>query len=53
MEDIELLKLLNECAHYLHYKKPAYRGRSKALHCLIDEGALLQREFKEALNVKV
>ncbi|MGN0406983.1 MAG: MarR family winged helix-turn-helix transcriptional regulator [Bacteroides sp.] len=52
MNDIELLKLLNECAHYLHYKKPAYRGRSKALHCLIDEGALSQRELMERMDIK-
>lgn len=52
MEDVELLKLLNECAHYLHYKKPAYRGRSKALHHLIDEGALSQRKLMERMDIK-
>lgn len=52
MEDIELLKLLNECAHYLHYKKPAYRGKSKVLHSLADEGAMPQNKLMKIMDVK-
>lgn len=52
MEDIELLKLLNECAHYLHYKKPAYRGKLKVLHCLVEEGAMTQNSLMKIMDVK-
>lgn len=52
MTDVELLRLLNECAHYLHYKKPIYRGKSRTLHCLEDEGAMTQRELMDRIDVK-
>lgn len=52
MKDTDLLKLLNDCEYYMHYRRPAHRGRLTVLHSLDEEGPLTQSELMGKMDVK-
>ena len=52
MKDTDLLKLLNDCEYYMHYRRPAHRGRLTVLHSLDEEGPLTQSGLIRKMDVK-
>lgn len=52
MKDTDLLKLLNDCEYYMHYRRPAHRGRLQVLRSLASDGALTQSELMARMDVK-
>ncbi len=54
MDDFALWKVLNQTAHYMHYRKTSYRGRIKALEILKEAGqeGLGQKELAVVMDIQ-
>ena len=52
VKDTDLLKLLNDCEYYMHYRRPVHRGRLTVLHSLDEEGPLTQSGLIGKMDVK-
>ena len=52
VKDTYLLKLLNDCEYYMHYRRPAHRGRLTVLRSLDEEGPLTQSGLIGKMDVK-
>jgi DNA-binding MarR family transcriptional regulator len=52
MDNNELLRIMEQCGHFLYHRRGGKRGQVRILRLLIEHGALTQKELTEMLTLK-